>query len=458
MDALQSDEITGILNGKDLFMVSAQPEEGADKLSAIECWSISSQSCQKVYTYRNSFVSFRTLDFIGNTYIAGGALRKPWISVWPLNQPTPVQPPLLIPSTTSALAISPDGSILVVAIMNKIHVYEISTGDFLAVLSRHYSPVSRLAFSTEGRFFVSAGQDGMVLVWKTAEVFTMGASSSPQVVSTQGRIEDVVFAGSDCGLSLMALVGSDHACRVYETLSASQGPLGTFLFRKPLVALTGNLSATNLAISDDSGMVYRLPLITEEARSAFPQIMSENDWNQRHQFSGHTKTVRCLQFNTDGSLLVTGSDDNTVRIWQVKSRVCVRVLQFKGPVTNLLRCPHPESVFSKKNLMLSRPLVPLQRQLVGDSSDKRDGFSDSQFSATGISSALASRFSEQPEAETHALSVQPEMQARLDEALEREAELFDQLQAKDAALQALKTVNEELYGFARENLLKVHKV
>lgn len=50
------------------------------------------------------------------------------------------------------------------------------------------------------------------------------------------------------------------------------------------------------------------------------------------------------------------------------------------------------------------------------------------------------------------------MQARLDEALEREAELFDQLQAKDAALHALKTVNEELYGFARENLLKVHKV
>ena len=50
---------------------------------------------------------------------------------------------------------------------------------------------------------------------------------------------------------------------MYETLSASQGPIGTFLFRKPLIAVTGNFSATSLAVSDDGGLVYRLPLISE---------------------------------------------------------------------------------------------------------------------------------------------------------------------------------------------------
>ena len=54
--------------------------------------------------------------------------------------------------------------------------------------------------------------------------------------------------------------------------------------------------------------------------------------------------------------------------------------------------------------------------------------------------------------------IPPYVQARLEEALEREADLFDRLQAKDDALQALKNANEDLYGFARENLLKMHKL
>lgn len=68
-------------------MVTAQPEEGADKMAAIECWSISSEFSQKVRVYRNSIVSPGSLAFIGDAYLAGGAAKKPWISVWPLNQP-----------------------------------------------------------------------------------------------------------------------------------------------------------------------------------------------------------------------------------------------------------------------------------------------------------------------------------------------------------------------------------
>ena len=33
---------------------------------------------------------------------------------------------------------------------------------------------------------------------------------------------------------------------------------------------------------------------------------------------GHKGGVNCLDINSDSSVLVTGSDDNTVRIWNVK--------------------------------------------------------------------------------------------------------------------------------------------
>lgn len=75
------------IHGRDYFFITAQPENGADKLSAIECWCIGGDFAQQTRVFRNSIVAPGTLTLIGDTFIAGGAVRKPWISVWPLNQP-----------------------------------------------------------------------------------------------------------------------------------------------------------------------------------------------------------------------------------------------------------------------------------------------------------------------------------------------------------------------------------
>lgn len=40
--------------------------------------------------------------------------------------------------------------------------------------------------------------------------------------------------------------------------------------------------------------------------------------------------MTCLSVSTDGSVLLSGSHDETVRLWDVQSKQCIRTMTFKG--------------------------------------------------------------------------------------------------------------------------------
>ncbi|XP_055332637.1 WD repeat-containing protein 18-like [Paramacrobiotus metropolitanus] len=452
----QSGLSDGPVIGKDYFFITAQPEAAPDKLSSVECWCIGSDFAQLARVFRNSIVAPGTLTVIADSYIAGGAVRKPWISVWPLNQPTPLQPPLLTPLPVTKIAVSPDGEYLVVAMGNKLHVYRLSTGDFLGVLARHYQPITALAFTSSGRHFASAGQDGIIFIWKTFEVVnaTRDRLPNPQMVSCQNWIEDLIFAGSDAVCVYLISVGRDSVCRVIDPIFTF-AILGTFVFRRSLLTVTADSSVTSAALSDDSGDIYRLPLITEDSRSNHAGLISETDWNQRYRFSGHRMPVRCLQFSTDGSLLISGSDDSTVRIWQVESRICVRVLQFKGPVKNLVRCRHPEVMFAKRSLSSARPLVPLKKQLHSELISPDD---DQSFDFHIPPRSLLKNINPVTSPPTNMPFDESASKGDPDTHNQQKANslLLEQLHEKEQEIEKLKSINEELYEFARDTVFNTY--
>ncbi len=76
------------------------------------------------------------------------------------------------------LAFSPDGAVLVNGLhVGAIQLWDVTTGDKIAVLDEHTQGVSTLAFSPDGTMLVSTAADGTILLWDWNEVLT-GSSKS----------------------------------------------------------------------------------------------------------------------------------------------------------------------------------------------------------------------------------------------------------------------------------------
>ncbi|PIK37361.1 putative WD repeat-containing protein 18 [Apostichopus japonicus] len=52
--------------------------------------------------------------------------------------------------------------------------------------------------------------------------------------------------------------------------------------------------------------------------------------DHENTYKGHSKAVTCLSTSMDGSMLLSGSEDSTARIWHITSRQCIRTVLHKG--------------------------------------------------------------------------------------------------------------------------------
>ncbi|XP_078690255.1 ribosome biogenesis protein bop1-B-like [Branchiostoma floridae x Branchiostoma belcheri] len=57
-------------------------------------------------------------------------------------------------------------------------------------------------------------------------------------------------------------------------------------------------------------------------------------------YEGHTDVVRCISVEPTGQWLVSGSDDETLRFWEVATGRCRKVLQLGGRVRSVAWCPN----------------------------------------------------------------------------------------------------------------------
>jgi WD40 repeat protein len=232
-----------------------------------------------------------------------------------------------------SLAFSPDGKWLLAGCYDGGHVYDVEKLEAATYLPGHIERVRSVAWSHDGRLLATGSWDKTARIWE--------ASSGKQLLTMtcKGNIWAVAFTPDD-----QTLLTGDFAKRLrfWNTRSGKEAPsfdpnLNEVLaidFSPSGKMLTVGGTNGHIALYDADTYKERRVMKGEEVVESVSfshdetMIASAQGENVRiwsvtgkllQTMSGHTQTVRCVRFSPDDSIVISVSDDRTVRLWDIKT-------------------------------------------------------------------------------------------------------------------------------------------
>lgn len=179
------------------------------------------------------------------------------------------------------------------------------------LLLGHTDAVRSVAFSPEGDLLATGSDDATIRFWEVP-----GLEDNKTLTGHHFGVLSVSF--SPDGL-LLASGSRDHSVRVWHVDSGME-----------LSVISGHTQVTSVAISPDS---ENLAGSLSSSIYIWSMATRENLCVMRG-FAGHAYQVNSVAFSPDGQRLATGSNDTTVKIWDVVRCSVVRTLREPEGVVN----------------------------------------------------------------------------------------------------------------------------
>ncbi|PNH04325.1 WD repeat domain-containing protein [Tetrabaena socialis] len=245
-----------------------------------------------------------------------------------------------VPEAIATVASSPDGSFLAAGgVSGTLHLWELASGCLLHSWAAHYKSTTALLFVDGASLLISGSEDTLVNVWLLPEVLdpTLQASRPAFAPSTP------LHTWSDHTLSVTALAaGAGGAAAVVASASLDQTIKlhrlsdGQLLRSVALPAAIHDLAIDAgeqlMFAACGDGVIYEVPLMPIATPNDFAH--HEPGHSCYGALQGHSRPVTCValaSLSTSGSafadVLVSGSEDGTVRVWDLQSRQPIQVLQ-----------------------------------------------------------------------------------------------------------------------------------
>ncbi|XP_059453662.1 protein ROOT INITIATION DEFECTIVE 3 [Corylus avellana] len=305
--------------------------------AGIGCWELRTGAEQ--HRYKSCASPPHGLVCVGQRFLASSQLRVPSSSsgsilYWSWSKPQaevksfPAEP-------IKALAANREGTYIVGGgVSGEIYLWEVASGRQLRKWHAHYRAVNCLVFSDDDSLLISGSEDGSVKVWSLLMVFDDVRRKQADHLYEHNFSEhtlpvtDLVTGYGGCN-AIIVSASEDRTCKVW---SLSKGKLlRNIVFPSVIDAIALDPGEHVFYAGSRDGKIYIAALNAESTSNKKYGLHIINS------LSNHSKVVTCLAYCASGNLLISGSEDGIIRVWDAKTHNIVRVFKHaKGPVNNIL--------------------------------------------------------------------------------------------------------------------------
>jgi WD40 repeat protein len=176
-----------------------------------------------------------------------------------------------------------------------VRLWDAETGKIIETFKGHSQPVRSVAFSPDGKWLVSGSYDKTVKLWD---------SETGQIIRTlkghTAEIHSVVFSPDG---TRIASGGDDNTLKVWNSNTGQE-----------VLTLRGHSThVVAVAFSPDGKWLASSSLLPESV----VKVWDAETGQETLTLKGHTDHVRSVAFSSDGKRIVSGSRDNTIKIWDL---------------------------------------------------------------------------------------------------------------------------------------------
>lgn len=291
----------------DLKLEIQKVRESRDAIKLDNLQSAAPSVC--MYTFHNTNRDMTCLEFSDDATLAAAGFQDSYIKLWsldgtPLDSKLPSKQREKINNTTLighsgtvySTSFSPDNKYLLSASEDKtVRLWSMDTYSSLVSYKGHNHPVWDVSFSPLGHYFATASHDQTARLWSCDHIYPLRIFA--------GHLNDVDCVSFHPNGTYVFTGSTDKTCRMWDIGTGDSVRL--FLgHTAPVISTAVSPDGRWLSTGSEDGII---------------NVWDIGTGKRLKQMRGHGKNaVYSLSYSKEGTVLVSGGADHSVRVWDLK--------------------------------------------------------------------------------------------------------------------------------------------